>query len=340
MERDKREQGGKEQGFVHPDAVMDAALNWLITLQGAPDDTALAARFRQWQQADPAHAAAFDTVAAAWNLPEMDMVAKDVAARTMPSSRPPEVVVLADRRGKRGGWTRGAMAAAAVLLLAVGIQQYPALRLQWQADYITQAGARDEITLPDGSRMILNTASAVSLDFEGSKRSVTLLQGEAYFDVVPDPARPFTVAAAFSEVEVKGTAFSVRTESTEDTVVLEHGHVDVTRLPERAETASLEPGESIIATAAAFSGVRKTDPGTSHAWLQGRVVFEDQPFDQVLGEIERYYGHTVVVANGQLSHVRINGNYRLDNPERVIRSLATAAGADVTRLPGGILILR
>lgn len=340
MERDNREQGDKEQGFVHPDAVMDAALNWLIALQGAPDDAALRVRLNQWQQADPAHAAAFETVACAWDLPEMDMVAKDFAARAVNSIQPPQVIVLKDRRPKRSGWTRVAMAAAAVLLVVMGIQQYPALSLKWQADYLTQAGARDEVTLPDGSRMILNTASAVSLDFEGSKRSVTLLQGEAYFDVVPDPSRPFTVAAAFSEVEVKGTAFSVRTESTEDTVVLEHGHVDVTRLPERTDMASLEPGESITATDTAFSGVRKADPTISHAWLQGRVVFDDQPFEQVLGEIGRYYGHTIVVTNDQLNHIRINGNYRLDNPERVIRSLATAAGANVTRLPGGILILR
>ncbi len=341
MERDNREQSDKEeQGFVHPDAVMDAALNWLIALQGAADDAALRARWKQWGQADPAHAAAFETVAAAWNLPEMDMVAKDFAAREIASIPPPHVIVLEERRPKRSGWTKAAMAAAAVLLVAVGIQQYPALSLQWQADYLTQAGARDEFKLPDGSRMILNTASAVSLDFEGSKRSVTLLKGEAYFDVVPDPTRPFTVAATFSEVEVKGTAFSVRTESNEDTVVLEHGHVDVTRLPEQTDMASLEPGESISANAAAFSGVKKTDPSTSHAWLQGRVVFDDQPFEQVLGEIGRYYGHTIIVANDQLNHIRINGNYRLDDPERVIRSLSTAAGASVTRLPGGILILR
>jgi ferric-dicitrate binding protein FerR (iron transport regulator) len=86
--------------------------------------------------------------------------------------------------------------------------------------HVTATGIRDEIVLPDGSRMILNTASAVSLHFEGGTRSVQLLQGEAYFDVAPDPARLFTVVAAFSEVEVKGTAFSVRTENEADTVVV------------------------------------------------------------------------------------------------------------------------
>lgn len=340
MERDKPEHSEDGQEFVHPDPVMDAALNWLFTLQAEPDDQRLKAKFEAWRNSHPSHSEAFAAVSGAWDLPEMDMVAADVAARTGHVGQTPDAVIVEYRRPKRNPWTIAAMATAAVILVAVGIQQYPVLMLQWHADYQTATGGREEITLPDGSRMTLNTASAVTLDFEGARRSVTLLQGEVYFDVVPDPSRPFTVGAAFSEVEVKGTAFSVRTERELDTVVLEHGHVDVARPTERTETASLEPGESIIVSATGLSAVTKTDAASSLAWLKGMVVFEDRPFGQVVREFGRYYGHRIVVANGDLDQVRVNGNYRLDNPERAIRSLATAAGASVTRLPGGILILR
>lgn len=331
MERDKSGRNNNEQGFVHPDAVTDAALDWLLLLQAAPQDATLKARFEAWRRADPAHAETFALVAGAWDLPEMDIVAHDIASR--PGSR------QTPRPVRRGRWAAAAMAMAAAVLLAVGVQQYPLLRLQWQADYITATGARDVVTLPDGSVMTLNTGSAVTVDFEGRRRSVTLLQGEAYFDVVPDTSRPFKVAAAFSEVEVKGTAFSVLRDSDEDTVVLERGHVDVTRLPERTDMASLEPGESITATATALSAVKKTDAATSLAWLQGRLVFQDQPFGAVLKQLGRYYRHSIVVTDSRLASLRVNGNYRLDDPERIVRSLATATGAAVTRLPGGILIL-
>ncbi|WP_411033688.1 FecR family protein [Shinella sp. BYT-45] len=340
MERDKPERSDEEEGFVHPDPVMDAALNWLFLLQADPQDAALRAAFETWHGADPAHARTFAAVAGAWDLPEMDTVARTIASRIGYTTHAGDAPVVRYRRPKRNIAARVALAAAAAVILAIGIQRYPLLMVQWQADYVTATGVRDEITLPDGSRMTLNTASAVSVDFEGTKRSIALLQGEAYFDVAHDPARPFTVAAAFSEVEVKGTAFSVRTDSDADTVVLERGHVDVARLPERKDTASLEAGESITASAETLSAVRKTDTAASLAWLQGRLVFEDQPFGRVIGEVGRYYGQPVIVANGALRGIRINGSYRVDDPERVIRSLATAAGASVTRIPGGLLILR
>lgn len=340
MESDKPERSNEDRGFVHPDPVTDAALNWLFALQASPADAALRAEFEAWRTADRSHAETFSVVAAAWELPEMDIVANEVASRAQRASPAREGDVLQYPRPKRGPWTKVAVAAAAIVLLAIGIQQYPVLMLQWQADYMTATGARDKVTLPDGSQMTLNTASAVSVDFAGTKRSVTLLQGEAYFDVVPDPARPFTVAAAFSEVEVKGTAFSVQTNSEQDTVVLERGLVDVARLPERNDTVSLEPGETITATARTLSAVKKTDPATSLAWLQGRLVFADQPFGQVLEDVGRYYAHSIIVMNSGLGGIKVTGSYRLDDPERVINSLATAAGASVTRIPGGILILR
>ena len=338
MERDEAGRGEPEPEFSHPDPLTDAALDWLFTLQAHPDDPELKARFATWRHADSAHDEAFARVAQAWSLPEMDEVARRLLDQ---KGHPTERLGAAARRpAPRGRWTKLALAMAAALVLALGVQLYPGLALRWKADYLTLAGARQLVVLPDGSRMTLNTASAVALNFDGATRSVTLLQGEAYFDVVRDPSRPFTVTSHFSEVEVRGTAFSVRTDVTQDVVVLERGHVDIVQLPDRRVQAALNPGESIVATAASLSPIRRADPETSLAWLRGQLVFEDRPFDEVLDEVARYYGHAIVAANGGLAQIRVNGNYRLDDPERAVRSLATAAGATVTRLPGGILIVR
>nr|WP_183857587.1 FecR domain-containing protein [Prosthecomicrobium pneumaticum] len=316
---------------------MDAALDWLFTLQAAPDDAASRAAFEAWRGADPARAQAFSAVAGAWDLPEMDIAAAALAkATTAPRAGRVRSVVSAAATRRR----RLALAAAAVLLLAVGLHQAPGLILRWRADYLTQTGARAAFTLPDGSRMTLNTASAAALDFEAGRRAVTLLAGEAYFDVLPDPQRPFVVVSAFSEVEVKGTAFSVRKGEAQDTVLLARGHVEVARRSAPADRAALDAGEAIDVSATAFSPLRAADAERALAWLDGRIVFADQPFGAVLEEIGRYYPHTILVTDGALERVAISGNYRLDAPERTIRSLATAAGASVTRLPGGVLILR
>lgn len=319
---------------------MDAALEWFALLQGYPDDHRLRAKFEAWRRADTVNERAFAEVAGVWELAELDVIAGDLAGAVRGARTTGAVTTIRRSRRRSRTRTHAAMAAAALILIAVGVRQYPAIMLNLRADYQTATGVQEEITLPDGSHMMLNTASAVALDFEGGKRSVTLLQGEAYFDVVPDPSRPFTVVAAFFEVEVKGTAFAARTGPKEDTVVLERGLVEVARLAAATDTVALRPGESITATATALSGVTSAHIATSLSWRHGRLVFENEPFAQVLGEISRYYSRSIFVTSDRIGNARVTGNYRLDNPERTIRSLAATVGATVTRIPGGILILR
>lgn len=340
MKRDKPEQTERDDGFALADPVMDAALTWFTALQGYPDDARLKADVEVWKAADPRNAAAFAVVSGIWDFEELNVIAADMGEvkDKVQITEPAEVVPF--ERPKRSRWAISAMAAAAVIFVGIGIQQYPGLMVQLRSDYQTAAGGRQDITLPDGSKMTLNTASAVSLDFEGGKRSVKLLQGEAYFDVVHDETRPFKVAAGYSEVVVKGTAFGVRSDSDKDVVVLERGLVGVSRLSDEHDTAELHPGETITATASLLSKVRPSDPANTLSWRDGRLIFENEPFDQVLGEIGRYYPHAIIITNDRVGKAMVTGNYKLDNPERVIRSLAATVGGAVTRIPGGMIILR
>lgn len=321
--------------YVHPDPVTDAALDWFVRLQASPEDRAVRDGFEQWRRDSRRHAEAFASIAEMWTSPEIDIATRRLMQRgAMPAP------IRRPKRKHAAVWTRSAAAIAAAVLILVGIQWYPALMIQRQADYMTATGSRQDVILPDGSRMTLNTASAVALRFANGERTVQLLQGEAFFDVVPDAKHPFTVAGHFAVVGVKGTAFSVRTDDAEDVVVLQRGSVEVARLPDKTETELLEPGTSVSATAQALSRASKVDMTSSLAWLDGRIVFNDRPLSQVLDEIRRYYPRPVIVADSRIGRVNVSGSYRLANPEGTIRSLAMAAGATVTRIPGGLLILR
>jgi len=331
----------QEPGFSHKDPVMDAALSWLFLLQDLPPNSPVRAEFEEWLEISADHRRTFEQVSSDWALPEADLVASQLANSTgskapaKPSS--PVRRVQSFRLPRHLSW---AMVTAATIIVAVGVSQYPALLLEWQADYITATGQTDVITLPDGSQLTLNTASAIKLDFSDNQRSVELLQGEAYFDVVPNPLRPFKVTASFSEVIVKGTAFSVRKDPTQDIIVLEHGKVEVTNIPDRLMQAVLLPGESISATLNEFSPVAKADTVEALSWVKGQLSFKDKPLSSVLAELGRYYPHAIITLNAELASTRVNGRYRLDNPELAIRSLVAAAGGTVSRIPGGILILR
>jgi transmembrane sensor len=334
----KRADDSRSDGdYRHPDPVTDEALDWFLRLR-EDHDPETATAFERWRQADPARAEAFGKLSRMHAMPSLHKATLRDAKLIGLGERAPVASVPAQQGS--GRWISGIAAVAAMLLIAVGWQQAPALLLQWRSDYRTTAGERDTVSLPDGSTVTLNTATALAIDFVDGRRRISLLAGEAFFEVRHDPSHPFVVAGRFSEVEVKGTAFAVSTDSEGDVVVLERGSVEVSGEGDRTKHAMLKPGEMIVATASGLSPVRNADLDRTLAWREGRIVFYDRPFRQALGDLERYYDGSVVVMTDRVSGRTVSGNYRIDDAEAAIHTLARSAGASVTRLPGGILILR
>ncbi|MET3580995.1 transmembrane sensor [Mesorhizobium robiniae] len=326
--------------YRHQDSVVDAALDWFVRLE-ANSDALTRLEFERWLEADSKNAKAFEQIeqmAGSAALRE----ASTIDAEKLASLDRSNVASTAheQRVGRRLGAKAWFSIAAALAVVAVGAVQLPGLMLRWQADYMTATGDFRQISLPDGSVMMLNTASAVAIDFDNGRRGVQLLEGEAFFEVVPDPAHPFVVSAAFSHVRVTGTAFAVRAGSQLDTVTLERGHVEVSRLNDAADAASLDPGEMIEVTSDALSPVTPVDAKSALAWVGGRIVFQNRLLSAAVRDLGRYYPEPIFVLSSKVGDIRISGNYRLDDPEGAIRNLAEAAGAKVSRLPGGVLILR
>lgn len=331
MTPQEKDQGTHQEGFKHDNPVVDEALEWFVLLRNTTPDPATKAKFDQWIATSSLHSQHYHELEEMWGTPVFKR-----AVQSLPVT--PAIQHHAKRRAM--GWINGFTAIAAAAVIAVGIWQYPALMLRWEADYLTATGDRSVVTLPDGSVMTLDTASAVAIDFNAGKRHVKLLQGEAFFDVKPDPVHPFRVAGSYGEVEVRGTGFSVRTDNDADRVVLEHGLVQVSRVNDKVDKADLQPGEMVFASKVSLSAVSAADLSTALAWREGRLIFEGQKFSHVLNELQRYYNGTVIVVDHRYDQLAVTGNYRLDNVEAAIRTLADAVGSTMNRLPGGVVILR
>ncbi|MFH1343667.1 MAG: FecR domain-containing protein [Pseudomonadota bacterium] len=327
-----------DERYSHPDPATDEALDWFLRFQDVGRDPATQAEFERWIAGDPRRREAFERLQRMHAMPSLRKATERDAARLDPIAGPRTTTAMRSRiRSWPGAW---GIAAAAAVLLAIVMTQVPSLILRWQADYLTASGEIRRVRLPDGSEMTLNTASAVALDFKQGRRQVRLLAGEVFLDVKTVAGQPFIVAAPVSEVEVKGTGFAVRTDDERDTVVLERGLVDVRRSGDRFDRVALKPGEMVTASAIRISRVTAVDVNASLAWLGGRIVFRDQPFDNALDELRRYYDGTVIVATGRFSATMVSGNYRVGDPQAAIRTLAESVDASMTSLPGGIIILR
>jgi transmembrane sensor len=302
---------------------LSQALDWLIRLDAA--DAATHAEFSAWLHASDDNAQAYQRASQMWGSPLLGVAAEGLQ----------QLHRQRQRRRRRAAARVTASAAALLLGIAVVLQSDLPQRLQ--ADHVTAVGQRQHLQLADGSRVLLNTDSALASRMDEQQRSARLLYGEAYFDVVHDRNRPFEVNAGPVLVQVRGTTFAVRYLNDEAEVSVERGEVDL-QSPANGTRMVLGAGDSVRVGPDGFGKRQAAMQNAPLAWVQGRLVFENCPLREVLAELRRYYPGWIVSTDERLANLSVTGNYRLDDPVGAMRSLARVSSAHLHELPH-VLIL-
>jgi transmembrane sensor len=217
-------------------------------------------------------------------------------------------------------------ALAGLLLLAVGFTGWGWFRNMpvEQAVYTAAIGELRSFDLGDGSRLTLSSGSRVAVSFSRAKRRLDLQQGEAFFDVAKDPARPFVVNADARSATAVGTRFSVRRETADIRVVVVEGTVKLEDGAQPAHTSALLPAGSIAVAGSA--GVQVNHAGIEAAehlldWRSGFLSFRDTPLAEAATEFNRYNARQIVLADNTVAALRIGGNFRWTNADAFVRLL-------------------
>ncbi|MEN4921217.1 FecR family protein [Achromobacter spanius] len=219
---------------------------------------------------------------------------------------------------------RAALRVLAGLIVAApaGWLAWRAAPLQWTADYATRSGERRRIELPDGSLLVLNTASAVDLDYDGAQRRVRLREGEILLRSAhaepPDP-RPLVVHTAEGSAQALGTYFAVRQMQDRSRVAVIEGRVRV--LPRAAQAGVvLEAGQSVD-----FSAVAADSPAPSthppQAWLDGVLYADNQRLADFLQELGRYRPG-MLRCDPQVADLRISGGFQADDTDAALLAVS------------------
>ncbi|MCF5722014.1 FecR family protein [Pseudomonas syringae] len=306
---------------VLQNVAMDQALDWLIALQCPQPGQQ--AEFEAWLASDPTHAEAFAKAQAAWGGAPVHSAAVALAAPRKPSAW----------RRIKPHWKP--LATAAVLL--IGLFSFSNLPVRLQADHLTVVGERQRLQLDDGSKVLLNTNSAFSSSIKDHQRIARLYQGEAFFEILPNHGLPLEIDAGPVRASVRDTDFAVRYLNGEAQVQVQRGNVDLSNTVNDARVR-LSAGESIRIGPKGFGAPAKVDANRDLAWVQGRLIFENCPMSEVLTELRRYYPGWIVNTNDQLASVAVTGNYRLDQPLDVVRSLAHITSAKLTEYPALVIL--
>jgi transmembrane sensor len=308
-------------------SVSDQALAWLARLQKGDVSKADRQRFKDWCASDPRHKAAYNQAEQFWQL--LDKPSKNVHARLQdqPAGKPTRISY----------WPRFAQAACFVMVLAGLTAMLPNLIQDWQSDYTTAAGERRLISLEDGSRLTLNTGSAVALEFTNDQRTVKLLRGEAYFEVAANKSRPFVVVADKVSARAVGTAFSVAAlDGNKEEVAVSEGVVAVTS---GTQSQQLAANQHVRWHDGGLETAQTVDTENRLAWRHGQVVFSRQPLAEVIQEVNRYRKWPILIANRALAKRVVSGVFKTDDQKAVISALTHTLSAQAVGLPSGVVVI-
>lgn len=304
-----------------PSATLEAAADWLLQLHDAPDDTQVQSACQRWCEQHPDHARA-------WQRAQQ---LQSLLLQVPPALALPVLGRGPDPRRR-----------TALKTLGLWLGVLPAGWVGWQLlapapagpSLRTAVGERRTQALPDGSTLLLDTDTQVSVHYSGSERGLWLERGRIRVTSTADPqspARPLQVHTSHGRVRAVGTRFDVRQDENRTQVSLFEGRLLIS--PDNAAPQMLEAGQQ--AWFDALGGFAATpEDGTGGAWAMDMLVADNQPLGELLAELARYR-RGVLRCDPAVARLPVSGAFPLDDTERSLALLEATYPVRVQRAGGG-----
>ena len=367
--------------------IYQEACEWFVEFRSGDLDDSDRRQFDLWARKSPEHLAAYLEIAAIWSegsaldsdrkrdaealiaqsavdvtnvVPLSDRPRSDVSPTALAKSvqqshrwhfSPPRVLLAAS------------IAAVSVIAgLLIGYQ-----RLQAPI-YTTTFGEERSITLEDGSVIDINSHSKIRIRYTADERNVDLLEGQALFHVAKNPARPFFVSSATTQVRAVGTEFDVYQKLGGTVVTVVEGRVAVLS---RSDTGAgevadphaaaalrggtldaqklqvggnppilLSAGEQVLVTPWTMQKADHPNIAIATAWTQRQLEFESASLSDVAEEFNRYNQRQLVIEDPTLYDFHISGVFSSSDPASLVRFLRERPGVRVTETRTEIRVSR
>ncbi|MDP1665570.1 MAG: FecR family protein [Methylobacter sp.] len=304
----------------------EQAVTWFIRLRADNVSSEEKTSFLRWLNQDDTHRDAFNEVSKLWGDADLLQALGETARKRR---------ITPHKKTTASFKLPLAMAAC----LALGLLFNNELWILLQGDYSTQVGERKTVYFDDGSTAMLNTDTAIAVSMDGPQRRIELLKGEVYFEVKPDPNRPFIVQADHSTTRVLGTRFFVHERSHSDEVKVVSGRVEVTDRRTLKQPLILHDREAVSVDAAGLGETLLLDSALATSWVNGFLAFENAPLESVINQILRYRAGLVVYRDNNLRELKINGRINLRESDDMLKVLEKNLSVKMTYLTDWLVIV-
>lgn len=225
-----------------------------------------------------------------------------------------------------------------LLLLAI-VAGVAWIDLAYRSEHVaSQVGQRQALLLADGTQVLLDSNTEMTISWHLRSRQVELKAGQALFEVSPMVYRPFLVDAGLAVVRVVGTRFNVRRQEQDVQITVAEGRVAV-RAAATGAVAALEPGQQLRVHKGQEARLRRVDVDDVTAWQQSRLVFESTPLEDVIDTLQRYHRQPIRLMDPRLARLPVSGVFDSGHVDRLLALLPGILPVRVsTATDGSVLI--
>ncbi|MCB5185892.1 FecR domain-containing protein [Methylobacillus gramineus] len=293
-----------------PPLVAQKAVEWMVELNNS-NDAILQQQFAEWLSQHPDHQRAWQRIA--------EVNASLTGASTAIGSAMAQVAITRPQSSGR----RRALKALSIVIFASGsgwIMTETDAWHSWRADENTEVGEYRTLILADGTRLMLNTNSAVNISFTHQHRYIELLKGEILVATAKDAqGRPMLVATRHGNLQPLGTRFHVKLDKDFSQVGVFEGRVAVRAAALPDQESIVMPGEFLIFNENTLGNIKPVSE-SSVAWVDGMIVASNMRLGDFLLELDRHR-KGVIRCDPALSDMRISGSFPLQDTDLILKNL-------------------
>ncbi|MFT0212631.1 FecR domain-containing protein [Pseudomonas sp. F1_0610] len=294
-----------------PDAILDQAIDWLVKLHSGENTASVSKAITDWRQVDPLHEQAWQALQQTeQQLAQVKRLNGALALQTLTTQAP---------RYSR----RQALKLLALCGLALPVGYWAWKEQSWlsfTADLKTTVGEIQDFKLSDGSKLILNTNTALDITVDDNNRRISLLKGELFVEIAQHHRLAMHILTSHLRLKARDAQIAVRLQGDTTQVYLQQG----TALAKRNDQSVIELASPNTYEITAHQVITTNNHRqTPIAWTRKQLVVRQMPLAQLLAELNRYQRGWITY-DDSISQLEVSGVFQLAHIEQAYLALANS----------------
>jgi len=309
------------------------AQEWITFLASSEASSEDRARFEHWLNLDDEHRVAYEQAQAIWN----GAAALQALKHLEPLHQKRETILQGLTRwfSKLHALPQWGAALASVLIVALAINSQQAEKPDVRS-YQTQTAEKRQLDLADGSSIFMSPETSIAVSYTKTTREISLLKGEAFFEVFRNPQKPFIVSSAHTQVTVLGTSFNVNSNRFGVTVAVQEGKVEVASVDvpgRRNSLKNLIAGQAVkVSHTKGLGQINRIEAEDTNAWMQDVRIYVARPLAEVLEDLSRYCDAELVIVDDQLKEQTVTAVFPMSSAQHILKALETVLPLSVQQI--------